>query len=60
MNAPAKNEARKDSPPDEKASPAQRPGESEWLKVMLEEIGRKHRELEEEERERRRRNHSEE
>ncbi len=60
MNKPAKREPGEKTPPDEQSGPAQPPGETEWLRIMLKEIGRKNWELEEEERERLRRNHSEE
>ena len=39
----------------EQSRPAEPTGETEWLKIMLDEIGRKQSELEEEERERLRR-----
>ena len=56
MNREARSEEPgKDAPMGEPSRPAEPSGETEWLKIMLEEIGRKQAELEEEERERLRR-----
>ena len=55
MNGEAKSEPRKDAPMGEQSRSAESAGETEWLRIMLEEIGRKQSELEEEERERLRR-----
>ena len=55
MNGKADSEPGKDAPKGEQSRSAEPSGETEWLKIMLEEIGRKQSELEEEERERLRR-----
>ena len=55
MNGQANSEPGKDAPMGEQSRPAEPTGETEWLKIMLDEIGRKQSELEEEERERLRR-----
>ena len=55
MNGRANSPPEKDAPKGEQSRPAEPTGETEWLKIMLEEIGRKQSEREEEERERLRR-----
>ncbi len=55
MNDQSKSSQGNKTPKGKKRTPAQPAGETEWLRVMLEEISRKQAELEEERTEKRRR-----
>ena len=51
MKREGKSQPERETPPGEQSRPSGPAGETEWLRIMLEEIGRKQAELEEEERE---------